>query len=327
MNISQKDSVAIKLAFVTATVGFLFGGVFLINYQSSLGWYPIVAAIFNIFGVFLIKIKSSIVGRLCIGLVPIVFNSIFHASMVGDNDAIIAPLYLSQFGMLLILVTIFDFKDKFFLILSGLIGTILLGIQPALNQTILIQLDGLSIFSGTLIEVLSYAYALVMIVVPLILHHVESYNSEIKNDALVEELKQYQERLLNDNQNLYAEQLEMSMLNNILEQKIYQRAERLRVQNKLLAEHSYINSHLLRAPLCRLEGLLSLLKLSSDQCEKEELIHHMKESISEMNHITRRIAFLLEKNGIYRKYNLNFDELQAIIHDASKQIKTEEMSE
>ena len=80
-------------------------------------------------------------------------------------------------------------------------------------------------------------------------------------------------------------------------------------QNKFLAQQSFMNAHLLRAPLSRILGLLNIIKFSSPS-ESAELIKHIESSTEEMDGIARRMSSLLEKRGVMDKYQADFDQLK-----------------
>ena len=77
---------------------------------------------------------------------------------------------------------------------------------------------------------------------------VHDQNSEI--EAQNEELKQQQEHIYS--------------VNELLEKLVEERTLKLNNLNSKLIEYAYVNSHLLRAPLCRIQGLRNLIKFDPD---------------------------------------------------------------
>jgi hypothetical protein len=79
-------------------------------------------------------------------------------------------------------------------------------------------------------------------------------------------------------------------LNQGLEERVLERTKELELQNRQLAEYAYINSHLLRAPLSRLLGLINLFDYSRSVGDKEaELIEHLRKSGAELDEVVRKI--------------------------------------
>ncbi|MFZ6000373.1 MAG: hypothetical protein ACOYW3_07665, partial [Bacteroidota bacterium] len=81
----------------------------------------------------------------------------------------------------------------------------------------------------------------------------------------------------------------IEQINGELEQRVKERTSELETQNKRLAEYAFINSHLLRAPLSRILGLINLAE--RDQSLKEaEMIDLLKKSGDELDQIVRKIS-------------------------------------
>jgi len=89
---------------------------------------------------------------------------------------------------------------------------------------------------------------------------------------------------------LLDKQEEITRANESLEQRVKDRTHELEAQNLQLAEYAYINSHLLRAPLSRLLGLVNLLRYTQvADPEKELIIGHIKTSGEELDEVVRKI--------------------------------------
>ena len=87
-------------------------------------------------------------------------------------------------------------------------------------------------------------------------------------------------------------------LNQSLEERVRVRTKELEQQNQQLAEYAYINSHLLRAPLSRLLGLINLFDYSRSTSDKEaELIDHLRKSGAELDEVVRKINEAIVDGG------------------------------
>lgn len=71
-----------------------------------------------------------------------------------------------------------------------------------------------------------------------------------------------------------------------LERHVQQRTHELETKNKQLKEYAYINSHMLRAPVTRIQGLYQLMHQDSQL----NYLDLMKLSIDELDGITRKIS-------------------------------------
>ena len=319
MNVVHKDNVATKVGYIITVLSLGYGSLILLVYRSSLGWLPFGAAILGLAAIGLIMWGYSKLGRLMLSVGPLALCSFFHAVLVEGGDSMIPSIYLAQVGLAMSVCLVFDLSDRLMLGIAGMVSISVLCLQAFLNERIEPIHGGQELIANTWIGAVNYLISVCLIVFSLYFYLREMSIGEARSVALAAELRAYQDRLLSDNQNLYAEQLEMSMLNEILEKKIYQRTERLRSQNKQLAEHSYINSHLLRAPLCRLRGLMNLLSEDGLRVDdQKEIMLLMQGAIEEMDDLTVRISQLLEQNDLYQKYQLNFKQLQEIINSKNR---------
>ena len=67
-------------------------------------------------------------------------------------------------------------------------------------------------------------------------------------------------------------------------------------QNKILKEIAWEQSHVVRAPLARIKGLLYLLEEEEfEEMSREEILYHMKDSANELDSIIRNIVGKTEK--------------------------------
>ena len=100
---------------------------------------------------------------------------------------------------------------------------------------------------------------------------------------------------------------EISRTNFDLEERIKARTSELEIQNNQLAEYAFINSHLLRGPLCRLLGLINLIDHTEIQDKEKDLINHLKLSGEELDEVVKKINSAIEKGGHFdRKEFGNF---------------------
>ncbi len=92
-------------------------------------------------------------------------------------------------------------------------------------------------------------------------------------------------------------------------------------QNRLLAKQSFMNSHLLRAPLSRILGLINLLKSPLSKKENERYVSLVEDSTIEMDDISKRISAMLEEGGYLDEYQEDFEEVKQSIYKELKRKK------
>jgi signal transduction histidine kinase len=66
--------------------------------------------------------------------------------------------------------------------------------------------------------------------------------------------------LYEQNRELARQEEEIRAIKDNLEELVAERGQQIELKNKELAEYAFINAHLLRAPLCRILGLLNLME-------------------------------------------------------------------
>ncbi|WP_109832216.1 7TM diverse intracellular signaling domain-containing protein [Reichenbachiella versicolor] len=90
-------------------------------------------------------------------------------------------------------------------------------------------------------------------------------------------------------------------------------------QNKTLAKQAFMNSHLLRAPLTRLLGLINLLKKEGIHYEEvNKITDLLDKSAIEMDNITKDISSLLEEQGYFDQYQSEFNQIRQEIEKNSE---------
>lgn len=87
-------------------------------------------------------------------------------------------------------------------------------------------------------------------------------NRQLKRVAITLEQK---------NSILIAQQEEIHMINDNLESIIYKRIQNIEEKNLELSEYAFINAHMLRAPVCRILGLINLIEMEDPKADLSEI--------------------------------------------------------
>jgi GAF domain-containing protein len=94
---------------------------------------------------------------------------------------------------------------------------------------------------------------------------------------------------------------EITQINQSLEEKISKRTQELESQNKQLTEYAFINSHVLRAPLSRILGLINLIERSDTNSKEQELINHLKLSGEELDNVVKQINKAIDSGSHFNR--------------------------
>ncbi|WP_420318464.1 GAF domain-containing protein [Ekhidna sp.] len=114
-------------------------------------------------------------------------------------------------------------------------------------------------------------------------------------ERLMDELKQ-------TNSELKAKNREIEVMNAALDSTVQKRTKALKSQTAQITEYSFINSHLVRAPLTRIMGLSKHLAEDAPDIKKHYLFNALIESSEELDTILKKINHLLYSgNGLTRK--------------------------
>jgi signal transduction histidine kinase len=97
------------------------------------------------------------------------------------------------------------------------------------------------------------------------------------------------------NQQLEKQQRQLEDLMVKLEEKVIARTLVLKEQNERLTEYAFFNSHILRAPVSRIRGLVNLLGLTIDKEEENKIRGLLSDSMNELDQAIIAINSKLEE--------------------------------
>ena len=108
------------------------------------------------------------------------------------------------------------------------------------------------------------------------------------------------ERIANEKE-IREQRDEIASMNYYLEERVRDRTMELEKQNMQLTEYAFINSHMLRAPLSRILGLITLLNDAKNEQARQEIIQFIKISGEELDLITKKINDALAKGEHFNR--------------------------
>ena len=121
---------------------------------------------------------------------------------------------------------------------------------------------------------------------------------------LLEEIKVLNREVSRHNHELKSISKQLLFSNESLEEKIEERTENLRKSNQKLLVYSYINSHIFRAPLARIKGILHLSRIMKKDGDRQELDDLLYKEIDDIDKLTHKISDLINE-----RENSEFEEI------------------
>lgn len=140
----------------------------------------------------------------------------------------------------------------------------------------------------------------------------ELYDKKEKIDAINQELKGKIDEISQQNQLLNFQQLEIfnkneelknqseeiRSINESLEIRVRERTQVLEEKNKQLSEYAFINSHVLRAPVSTMMGLINLISYSAIPVQDQKIYDHLLETANVLDTIVFKINNAID-NGAH----------------------------
>jgi signal transduction histidine kinase len=117
------------------------------------------------------------------------------------------------------------------------------------------------------------------------------------NNQILSSLAERNRLISAQNHKLELQQRELGELTTQLEEKVKERTHQLQAQNQRLREYVFFNSHVLRAPVSRIQGLINLLKHPLDREEEKKITGLIDESMKELDTAIRSANENLEQSS------------------------------
>jgi len=120
-----------------------------------------------------------------------------------------------------------------------------------------------------------------------------------------------QGEIFDKSEKLHKQKEEIQAINESLEQRVKDRTKVLEGKNKQLAEYAFINSHVLRAPVSTMMGLMNLVKYSDLPVEEKQVYEYIKETANVLNDIVFKINDAID-SGVHfnRSYLESYRDFQ-----------------
>lgn len=121
---------------------------------------------------------------------------------------------------------------------------------------------------------------------------IEETNQSLENEIEVKTL-QYKE-IRKQNAMLYELQNDLIKLNEHLEEEVERRTRKINDLTRTLLKYGFLNSHLLRAPVSRMQSVLIAWELIS----KEDANHIIVDSVNELNQVMELVRSLMAQSEL-----------------------------
>jgi signal transduction histidine kinase len=118
------------------------------------------------------------------------------------------------------------------------------------------------------------------------------------NHRFYNELQKQNDTISEQNRLLEHQRKSLEQFMAQLEDKLATGTQMLERQNEQLNEYTFFNSHILRAPVSRIRGLLNLLSLKIDVAEEEKVRHLLIESMNELDKAIKSINEKLQEEKL-----------------------------
>lgn len=108
----------------------------------------------------------------------------------------------------------------------------------------------------------------------------------------------YIQSLHNSKDMIKEQKEELNIINENLDAIVYKKTEQLELQNTKLKEYAFYNAHILRAPFCRIQGIVQVLEIIDQNDEnRKELEANLKVSINELDEVINQIQQIVNENA------------------------------
>jgi hypothetical protein len=136
-----------------------------------------------------------------------------------------------------------------------------------------------------------------------LVHTIDSLFEKVVADQLIiadqkEELATINEELMQSNESLVGLNNKISRWNETLEETVTHRTREIEQQNEKLREYAFYNAHNLRAPFCRIQGLVMLHKMATDEQERKHIESLLNTSINELEMVISDIQKIVNEEPV-----------------------------
>ncbi|MCS6823104.1 MAG: hypothetical protein NZ529_02325 [Cytophagaceae bacterium] len=220
---------------------------------------------------------------------------IYYCSVVGGffvQGGLQGISIIDTVNMIIILSGLFSGKERLYYLIFYLTTIAVLSVsQIFFPEMIIDTMDGQPMY---------IMVTLYFIRLGLIVNHVsilrDAYQKEHKKTlSLLREVQKLNDEISSQNEELKCIQEELQSANENLEQNVRERTQKVEEQNQKLLIYGYINSHVLRAPVSRLMGLIEVLKQETNEKAREDILKIIYSEAHEIDEKIKQISKVINE--------------------------------
>ena len=185
--LQDKIKISNQVALMMAGVGLIYT-IFSIIFYPSLTVYPVFCMIFSFTAILLNYLGMYNVSRFLLSTLVLLLAYLYHGFLVQPGEDLITSMYVIEFALAVIPWVLIDFKEKTLLIFSVLTCYLLFFSQPWANDLLHEDLDSALFRSGWL-SLASFGFGVMIVMLCLLFMQYKNYNSELKNEELLRDIK------------------------------------------------------------------------------------------------------------------------------------------
>lgn len=267
-------------------------GLFLVanfkNYLSGQGYHfisfvPVVIFVVASAALLLNYLQFHLLSRIVFVSAWILFTCILIPAVLGSTtrDQIILPFYAIISSVMVQVVFSYHREKWVFWFFFSTTLLLIIFAMDIIDFFLVPQDTGPQVVVGKGWRISTYMFA-------AFLNGAVAYVISL-NRQFFGQVQQQNDTILQQHQQLVAQHQQLEDLARSLEDKVRERTQQLRAQNTQLTEYAHFNSHVLRAPVSRIRGLLTLLEMSPDPDEEKRVRELLGVCMGELDDAIRTI--------------------------------------
>lgn len=251
---------------------------------------PIVVVCVCLLGLYLNLVKQYWLSRSLFMATWVVFTTLLIPFALGsiEFDFIIIPVY-AIISSVMVQIVFSWYRERWIYLFWMLITWLIIIFFVEYISYFRVPDDTTLIFVNGLLK-----WRIFIFMVAAFLNVVTLYMVQT-NHRMRKELERQNFTVLQQNERLESQRISLEELTKRLADRVENRTHQLNQQNERISEYSYFNSHILRAPVSRIRGLVNLLSLPISNEEEIKVRKLLTESMNELDDAIKTINERLQE--------------------------------
>lgn len=251
---------------------------------------PLVVVCVCLMGLYLNLFRQYLLSRSLFMATWVVFTTLLIPFVLGsvEYDFIIIPVY-AIISSVMVQVVFSWYRERWIYLFWLLFTWLIIIFFVEYISYFRIPDDPTRIFVNGLLK-----WRIFIFMVAAFLNVVTIYMVQT-NHRMRQELERQNLTVLQQNERLESQRISLEELTKRLAERVENRTHQLNQQNERISEYSYFNSHILRAPVSRIRGLVNLLSLPISSEEETKVRGLLTESMNELDDAIKTINERLQE--------------------------------